>query len=145
MTERTPLYDRVLVLAALLAPFALIVLAKWRSSLEMSYAPIEPGMAQVFGATFETRAAAWLRETPSDGARLVLLVDGLDEGLLKTESWEKDGQKMYTTEILASSMQMLGSSGDQKPATNGEQRTYKAGDPVPEEAGSYASKDDLPF
>lgn len=75
MTERAPLYDRLLVLLALLAPFALIVLTKWRSSLETTYAPMEPGMAQVFGATFETKAGTWLRETSSDGARLVLLVD----------------------------------------------------------------------
>ena len=34
------------------------------------------------------------------------------EGSLKTRSWEKDGQKQYTTEIVASSLQMLGSKGD---------------------------------
>lgn len=31
------------------------------------------------------------------------------EGSLKTRSWEKDGQKHYTTEIIASDMQMLSS------------------------------------
>ena len=30
------------------------------------------------------------------------------EGSLKTRSWEKDGQKHYSTEIVASDMQMLG-------------------------------------
>ena len=30
------------------------------------------------------------------------------EGSLKTRSWEKDGQKHYATEIIASDMQMLG-------------------------------------
>jgi single-strand DNA-binding protein len=30
------------------------------------------------------------------------------EGSLKTRSWEKDGQKHYATEIVASDMQMLG-------------------------------------
>ena len=34
------------------------------------------------------------------------------EGSLKTRSWEKDGQKHYATEIVASDMQMLGSKGD---------------------------------
>ncbi len=68
-------YDRALVLAALLAPFAVIVLAKWRSSLETSYVPVEPGMARVFGASFEAKAAEWLREEPYDGARLVLVID----------------------------------------------------------------------
>ena len=35
------------------------------------------------------------------------------EGRLQTRSWEdKDGNKRWTTEILALSMQMLGSPGD---------------------------------
>ena len=35
------------------------------------------------------------------------------EGKLKTRSWEKDGQKHYTTEIFADTIQMLSSSGQQ--------------------------------
>lgn len=34
------------------------------------------------------------------------------EGSLRTRQWEKDGQKHYTTEIVASEMQMLDSKGD---------------------------------
>jgi single-strand DNA-binding protein len=34
------------------------------------------------------------------------------EGSLKTRSWEKDGQKHYSTEIIASDMQMLGGRSD---------------------------------
>lgn len=39
------------------------------------------------------------------------------EGSLKTRSWEKDGQKHYATEIVASDMQMLGGNkgGDSAP------------------------------
>jgi single-strand DNA-binding protein len=33
------------------------------------------------------------------------------EGQLRTRQWEKDGQKHYTTEIVASEMQMLDSRG----------------------------------
>lgn len=33
------------------------------------------------------------------------------EGSLRTRQWEKDGQKHYTTEIVASEMQMLDSRG----------------------------------
>ena len=33
------------------------------------------------------------------------------EGRLQTRQWEKDGQKHYTTEIVASEMQMLDSRG----------------------------------
>lgn len=34
------------------------------------------------------------------------------EGKLQTRQWEKDGQKHYTTEIVASEMQMLDSRGE---------------------------------
>lgn len=33
-------------------------------------------------------------------------------GSMRTRSWEKDGQKHYSTEIVADRMQMLGSKGD---------------------------------
>lgn len=38
------------------------------------------------------------------------------EGKIKTRSWEKDGQKHYTTEIFADSLQML-SKGEAKAET----------------------------
>lgn len=34
------------------------------------------------------------------------------EGELRTRNWEKDGQKHYTTEVVASEMQMLDSRGE---------------------------------
>jgi single-strand DNA-binding protein len=34
------------------------------------------------------------------------------EGSLRTNQWEKDGQKHYSTEVIASEMQMLGGRGD---------------------------------
>ena len=34
------------------------------------------------------------------------------EGELRTREWERDGQKHYTTEVVASEMQMLDSRGD---------------------------------
>ncbi len=34
------------------------------------------------------------------------------EGQLRTRQWERDGQKHYTTEIVANEMQMLDSRGD---------------------------------
>lgn len=41
------------------------------------------------------------------------------EGKLQTRSWEKDGQKHYTTEIVASELQMLDSRGEERqPAQN---------------------------
>ena len=46
------------------------------------------------------------------------------EGSLRTNQWEKDGQKRYTTEIIANEMQMLDSRGgaDSMPSA-GEEKT----------------------
>jgi single-strand DNA-binding protein len=56
------------------------------------------------------------------------------EGKIQTRQWEKDGVKQYTTEIVASEMQILGSKGD-KPAAK------------PQSKSSYddLSAEDLPF
>jgi single-strand DNA-binding protein len=63
------------------------------------------------------------------------------EGKIQTKSWEKDGIKRYTTEILVENIQMLGKKTETKeatvssvaePSTNGVQSI-----PAPE--------DDLPF
>ena len=51
------------------------------------------------------------------------------EGSLRTRQWEKDGQKHYTTEIVANEMQMLGGRPD------GGQTERKTADPV--EARAY--------
>lgn len=44
------------------------------------------------------------------------------EGELRTNQWEKDGQKHYSTEIMGRAMQMLDSRGDTSaPSPQGEQ------------------------
>ena len=40
------------------------------------------------------------------------------EGQLRTNQWEKDGQKHYTTEIIAREMQMLDGKGDNSGQSN---------------------------
>jgi len=37
------------------------------------------------------------------------------EGSLRTSSYEKEGQKHYSTDIIASEMQMLGGKGEKEP------------------------------
>ncbi|MFH0809305.1 MAG: single-stranded DNA-binding protein [Pseudomonadota bacterium] len=59
------------------------------------------------------------------------------EGRLQTRSWEdRDGQKKYRTEIIASDMRMLGSKGGGKPS-EGASGGNDFGDPAPD--------DDIPF
>jgi len=55
------------------------------------------------------------------------------EGELRTRDWEKDGQKHYTTEVVASEMQMLDSRGEMG----------GGGSPSGEQSGGHG--DDRPF
>jgi len=70
------------------------------------------------------------------------------EGSLRTRKWQdKNGQDRYTTEIVASSMQMLDSRGGGAPADTGESASY-ASAPAPVAAEQSASNDfddDIPF
>jgi single-strand DNA-binding protein len=65
------------------------------------------------------------------------------EGKLQTRSWDKEGVKQYTTEIVVSDMQMLDSKpqGDDRPPYHEPEqqvRTYKA-------EPASAERDELPF
>lgn len=59
------------------------------------------------------------------------------EGRLRTTSYEKDGIKRYTTEIVARDMQMLG-GGAERPGLRDEQ-------PFPAPPGEPDGGDDFPF
>lgn len=72
------------------------------------------------------------------------------EGQLRTRKWQgKDGQDRYTTEVIASEMQMLDSRGS-APTTNqagsGPAQTPAASGSRPAPAGEFADfDDDIPF
>jgi single-strand DNA-binding protein len=61
------------------------------------------------------------------------------EGRLQTRSWEKDGVTRYTTEIVASNMQML----ESKAAAGGNDYIPPMDDSMPPEVGP--GDDDIPF
>ena len=69
------------------------------------------------------------------------------EGKLQTRTWEKDGQKHYITEIIASEMQMLDSKGgaapaqQQRPAQSAPQQSRPASAPPI----NNDFDDDIPF
>ncbi len=66
------------------------------------------------------------------------------EGSLRTRSWEdKDGNKRYTTEIVANSMQMLGKKSDNEAAMEASANSNIAKES--EEAAAPQEDDDLPF
>lgn len=54
------------------------------------------------------------------------------EGSLRTRTWDKDGEKRYTTEIVANEMQMLdGKSDGGNVASNNTQQTPEFDDDIP--------------
>ena len=66
------------------------------------------------------------------------------EGRLQTREWEKDGQKHYTTEIVASSLTMLGGGAD--PAGNGAKTERKSsGDEDFYDGAGSGGFEDIPF
>jgi single-strand DNA-binding protein len=68
------------------------------------------------------------------------------EGRLQTRSWEQDGVTKYTTEVVASDMQMLGSKSD-----SGGGGGYNSGPAYddqpssPRSGGAGEAEDDIPF
>jgi single-strand DNA-binding protein len=64
------------------------------------------------------------------------------EGKLQTRAWDdKDGNKRYTTEIVASTVQFLDSSADKGQYSDGGADAFS---PPPDAASSF-STDDIPF
>lgn len=67
------------------------------------------------------------------------------EGELQTRSWEKDGVKHYTTEIIANDMQLLGRRSDNAASAP---TAAPAAAPASNNAAPFAAdngSDDLPF
>ena len=63
------------------------------------------------------------------------------EGRLQTRSWEKDGVTRYTTEIVASDVQFLGTREAGNSFRDGQSQSYDA--PGPSNTGPV--DDDIPF
>lgn len=67
------------------------------------------------------------------------------EGKLRTRSWEKDGHKFYTTEVLVQSMTFIKTAGSSTGTSNSTQDRA----PLPSSAQDLnldqQSEDDLPF
>ncbi len=63
------------------------------------------------------------------------------EGRLRTSSYEKEGQKHYSTEIVAETVQFLGSKGDGGGKRDDGNNNQKESDPEP----SRDEDDDIPF
>jgi single-strand DNA-binding protein len=121
---------------------------------EVRYTPSGTAVANLSLATSETRTnKEGEKETKTEWHRVVTfgrtaevcgeyLSKGKQiyiEGRIQTRQWEdKDGNKRYTTEIVANTMQMLGRAGE-KPQAAPETGTPQAQEPSPPDM------DDIPF
>ena len=65
------------------------------------------------------------------------------EGKLQTRSWDENGQKRYTTEVVVDQMEMLG--GDRGERQNAPAARYEQPAPAPYVASGSSDDDDLPF
>jgi single-strand DNA-binding protein len=90
------------------------------------------------------RVVAWARLGEICGEYLVKGKQVYIEGKLRTRSWEdRDGNKRYTTEVLAQTMQMLGSAGDRVPSEReGGGKEFGGGEP---QGGGPFPEEDIPF
>jgi single-strand DNA-binding protein len=92
--------------------------------------------------TFYNRLAEVAGEYLKKGSQVYI------EGRLRTRTYEKEGQTHYSTEIIADSMQMLGSRAgtgnpDRSPAENIREPASKASAAEPK--STDFSDDDIPF
>ena len=91
------------------------------------------------GRTEWHRIVAWERLGEICGEYLHKGSQVYIEGRLQTRAWEdRDGNKRYTTEIIAQTMQMLGSPSRQGKAESVEER-------FPDEEPVSIPDDDIPF
>jgi single-strand DNA-binding protein len=64
------------------------------------------------------------------------------EGRLQTRQWEENGQKKYSTEIVANTVQFLGAGGERSQTTQTSESSYEDFGPEPT---FDASNDEIPF
>ena len=65
------------------------------------------------------------------------------EGELRTREWEREGQKHYTTEVVANEMQMLDSRGDMPVSNTDVHPTNTTSNLAPLPSEDF--DDDIPF
>ena len=138
-----------------------LIIGRLGQDPDLQYTPSGVAVAKFSVATSETwkdkdsgekqektewhRIVVWRRLAEICGEYLSKGSQVYIEGKLQTRQWEdKDGNKRWTTEIVANQMQMLGSKGD---GGGGGQKTASreyVGDPPPERPGVDDS-DDIPF
>lgn len=92
------------------------------------------------------RVVAWRRLGEICGEYLAKGKQIYVEGRIQTRSWEdKDGNKRYTTEIVASDIQFLGIKDSNNSGGSYINKSAAGGPDMPAPQGSEARDDDIPF
>lgn len=89
------------------------------------------------------RVVVWGRQAENCGKHLSKGRQVYIEGRLQTRQWEDQGQKKYSTEIVANTVQFLGAGGDRtQSASTGSDEGYNDFGPEPT---FDSSNDEIPF
>lgn len=92
------------------------------------------------------RVAVWGKQAENSNKYLAKGRMVYIEGRLRTSSYDKDGQKHYSTEIVADQVQFLGGKGDSEGGRGeGEGGSGKSGDGGKSPSGNDDEDDDIPF
>lgn len=132
-----------------------ILIGRLGADPEVKYLPDGTVVAKVSLATSETwkdkagekqektewhRVVMWRRLAEICGEYLHKGSQIYVEGKLQTRSWEdSDGNRKWSTEVVANTMQMLESKG------GGAASTEYYGEPPPEKTGGMLADDEIPF
>lgn len=136
-----------------------IVLGRLGKDPELKYTPSGVAVANFSVATSESwkdketgekrentqwhRLVAWRRLGEVCGEFLKKGSLVFIEGKMETRSWEdQDGNKRWTTEVIAQKMQMLGGKRDQEPES---EPATPPPEPPASSQGSFLPEDDVPF
>jgi single-strand DNA-binding protein len=89
------------------------------------------------------KVSTWAKQAENCAKYLTKGRQAYVEGKIETRSWEKDGQKHYSTEINAQSVQFIGDA----PRQGAQQQQGYAQQQAPAPAGPYAGMalEDIPF
>ena len=96
-------------------------------------------------ATEWHRVVVWGKQAEIAGQYLTKGRQIFVEGSIRTRQWQdQQGQKRFTTEIVARNIQMLGSRSD-RPADEMGATVPPSDDALPDEFGGGGPDDDIPF
>lgn len=91
------------------------------------------------------RVVVWGRQAENCAKHLAKGRQVYVEGRLQTRKWEDNGQTKYSTEIVANTVQFLGSGAGAERSTSTSADSFGSNDFGPEPSFDQSSSDEIPF